>query len=91
MSIPAHRTGPGEPVTLPFLRLESSECYFVDEFLPTPDNLVFGKNAGIFLRYYTYHAANYKTWDREKVMLAFYSKDNHCWSLFEEYIASRFF
>jgi hypothetical protein len=53
--------------------------------MPTPDSLVTGKNGGLWLRYYTYSSAIYKVWNKEKIMLAFFSKDNRCWSLFEEY------
>lgn len=79
------------PVTLPFLRLEAGECYYVDDFLPTPDSLVTGKNAGLFLRYYTYKSANYKSWSEKQLMLSFYSRDNRCWSLFDEYSDSNLF
>jgi hypothetical protein len=88
--IPEKRKDLGLTVSLPFMRMESSECYYVDEFMPTPDNLVSGKSGGLHLRYYTYKSAIYKLWDEEKIMLAFYSKDSRCWSLFEEYATSRF-
>jgi hypothetical protein len=85
-SVPAEkRKDFGAPVALPFMRMEANECYFIDDFLPTPDLMVTGKSNGVYLRYYTYEAAVYKIWDRERVMLAFYSRDNRCWSLFEEY------
>jgi hypothetical protein len=75
------------PVVLPFLRLEQGgECYFIDDFMPTPDSLVMGKATGLSLRYYTYWNAQYKYWSEVGVMLSFYSRDNRCWSLFEEYI-----
>lgn len=80
----------GFTVELPFMRMESSECYYLDDFLPTPDNLVSGRNGGLYLRYYTYNSAIYKFWKEEKVMLAFYSRDQRCWSLFEEYATSGF-
>jgi hypothetical protein len=82
---PEKRKDFGAPVNLPFMRMEANECYFIDDFLPTPDLMVTGKSNGVYLRYYTYEAAIYKIWDKERVMLAFYSRDNRCWSLFEEY------
>lgn len=85
--VPEKRKDFGITVTLPFMRMEAGECYFVDDFMPTPDNLVTGRSGGLYLRYYTYKSAVYKVWDEEKVMLAFYSRDNRCWSLFEEYAA----
>jgi hypothetical protein len=82
---PERRKDAGLPVSLPFMRNDASECYYVDEFLPTPDKLVTGRSTGLFIRYYTYKQAIYKIWENEDIMLAFYSKDNRCWSLFEEY------
>ena len=87
--VPEKRKDFGITVTLPFMRMEAGECYFIDDFMPTPDNLVSGRSGGLWLRYYTYRSAVYKVWDEEKVMLAFYSRDNRCWSLFEEYAAGR--
>ena len=87
--VPEKRKDFGVTVSLPFMRMEAGECYFVDDFMPTPDNLVSGRSGGLWLRYYTYKSAVYKVWDEEKVMLAFYSRDNRCWSLFEEYAAGR--
>jgi hypothetical protein len=84
-SMPERRKELGHPVTLPFMRMESGECYYLDDFMPTPDSMVSGKSAGLHLRYYTFSSAIYKVWERERVMLAFYSRDNRCWSLFEEY------
>jgi hypothetical protein len=72
------------------MRMDGGECYYLDDFMPTPDNMVSGKSAGLFLRYYTFRSATYKAWERERIMLAFYSRDNRCWSLFEEYSTSRF-
>jgi hypothetical protein len=84
---PDKRPGPGGPVILPFLRLEQAgECYFIDDFLPVPDSMVTGKNAGLYLRYYTYWDAKYKVWSDKGIMLSFYSRDNRCWALFEEYV-----
>lgn len=90
IGIPEFRKDLGTPVSLPFLRMEPSECYYVDDFMPTPDNLVTGRNGGLYLRYYTYTNAIYKIWNKEKLMLAFFSKDNRCWSLFEEYATQKF-
>ena len=67
------------------MRMDATECYYLDDFMPTPDRLVTGRSSGVFLRYYNYDSAIYKIWDKDSVMLAFYSKDNRCWSLFEEY------
>lgn len=89
-SVPERRKEAGFAVTLPFMRMDGGECYYLDDFMPTPDNLVSGKSSGLFLRYYTFRSATYKTWEQERVMLAFYSRDNRCWSLFEEYSTGRF-
>lgn len=89
-SVPEKRKDAGFAVTLPFMRMDGGECYYLDDFMPTPDNLVSGKSSGLFLRYYTFRLATYKTWEQERVMLAFYSRDNRCWSLFEEYSTGRF-
>lgn len=84
------RGPPIVPVTLPFMRLEEAgECYFVDDFLPTPDSMVLGRSGGLYLRYYTYWNARYKFWSEVGIMLSFYSRDNRCWSLFEEYVLPR--
>ena len=72
-------------VSLPFLKNSPNECYFLDEFMPMPDGMVSGKNGSLDLRYYTYKTANYKEWRLEEIMLAFYSNNGRCWSLFEEY------
>jgi len=78
---------PPAPVVLPFLRLaQAGECYYLDDFMPTPDSLVTGKNGNLHLRYYNYRYARYKTWSETGIMLSFYSKDSRCWSLFEEYV-----
>jgi hypothetical protein len=78
------------PVSLPFMRLESGgECYFIDDFMPTPDTIVYGKTSGLYLRYYTYWNARYKYWSEVGIMLSFYSRDSRCWSLFEEYVLPR--
>lgn len=88
-TVPENRKDLGRPVSIPFMRMEASECYFVDDFMPTPDNLVTGRSGGLFLRYYVYRSAIYKIWEDEKIMLAFYSRDNRCWSLFEEYSSKK--
>ena len=84
-TVPEERKDMGAAVDLPFMRMEASECYFLDDFLPTPDSLVTGRSHGLFLRYYVYNSAVYKVWKNEKLFLAFFSRDNQCWSLFEEY------
>ena len=84
-TVPEVRKDLAAPIALPMMRVEPTECYFLDDFLPTPDNMVTGRTGGMYLRYYTYKSAIYKFWERESVMLAFYSRDNRCWSLFEEY------
>ena len=89
--VPEKRKDMGMTVSLPFMRMEAGECYYLDDFMPTPDNLVSGRSGGLFLRYYTFKSAVYKVWDEEKVMLAFYSRDSRCWSLFEEYAATKLF
>ncbi|KAB8027738.1 hypothetical protein [Fluviispira multicolorata] len=84
------RGPPPQPVNLPFLRLEQAgECYYIDDFLPTPDSLVNGKTSNLYLRYYTYWNARYKYWSEVGIMLAFYSRDMRCWALFEEYALPR--
>ena len=72
-------------VDLPFIKNTADECYYLDEFMPVPDGLVNGRSRSLNLRYYTYRAANYKDWESRHVILSFYSQDNKCWSLFEEY------
>lgn len=70
---------------LPFIKNSPNECYYLDEFMPTPDNMVTGKSGTLSLRYYTYKEATFKDWTRSKIILSFYSSDERCWSLFEEY------
>lgn len=89
-TIPENRKDLAFPIELPFMRMEPQECYYLDDFMPTPDKLVTGLSNGLYLRYYTYNSAIYKFWEKEKVMLAFYSRDQRCWSLFEEYAKSGF-
>ncbi|MCX6128709.1 MAG: hypothetical protein NTX25_06545 [Proteobacteria bacterium] len=73
------------PVKLPYLKNTANECYYVDEFMPVPDNLVTGLSGALKLRYYTYKFANYKDWAQREIVLSFYSRDDKCWSLFEEF------
>ena len=72
-------------VALPFLKNTPNECYYLDDFMPVPNNMVTGKSGSLSLRYYTYNAASYKDWQEKQIILSFYSKDSRCWSLFEEY------
>ena len=72
------------PVHIPYLKNTANECYYLDEFMPVPDNLVTGLSGSLKLRYYTFKAANYKDWAEREVVLSFYSRDDKCWSLFEE-------
>lgn len=74
-----------DAVYLPFLKNSANECYYLDDFMPTPDGLVSGKSGSLDLRYYSYRTANYKEWRLKEIMLSFYSKNGRCWSLFEEY------
>ena len=75
----------GDPVHLPFLKNTANECYYLDEFMPVPDGMVAGKSGSLDLRYYSYKMANYKEWRLKGIMLSFYSRNGHCWSLFEEF------
>ena len=70
--------------SLPYLKNTPNECYFLDEFMPAPSNLVTGKTRGLDIRYYTYNSIKYKDIEASQVVLSFYSKDHRCWSLFEE-------
>ena len=74
-----------ETVRLPTLKNSANECYYLDEFMPTPDGMVSGKTGAMNLRYYSYKAATYKEWKGVQINLAFYSSDMRCWSLFEEF------
>ena len=74
-------------VVLPFLKNSPNECYFLDEFMPAPNNLVTGRSGSLNLRYYTYNLATYKEWGKHRIILSFYSTDLQCWSLFEEFYA----
>lgn len=81
---------PEEPVALPFLKNTPNECYFLDEFMPAPQRMVSGKSGSSKLRYYVYNLADYKNSQYDQVVLAFYSGDERCWSLYEErYIKNR--
>jgi hypothetical protein len=77
------------PVQVPFVRNSANECYYLDEFMPVPDSLVSGESGAMKLRYYTYDFANYKDWIDRKIVLSFYSRDDKCWSLFEEFYIVR--
>ena len=72
-------------LVLPFIKNSANECYYLDEFMPTPDNLVTGRTGSLSLRYYTYKHATFKDWQKKNIVLSFYSQDERCWSLFEEY------
>ncbi len=73
------------PVKLPYLKNTANECYYLDEFMPVPDNLVTGLSGALKLRYYAFKFANYKDWNEREIVLSFYSRDDKCWSLFEEF------
>ena len=79
------RVKTADSVQLPYIKNSANECYYLDEFMPTPDAMVTGKSGVLNLRYYNYKAAAYKDWEQKHVVLSFYSHDAHCWSLFEEY------
>lgn len=74
-----------EPVSIPFLKNSANECYYLDEFMPVPTEMVTGRTGSMDLRYYNYKLANYKEWELTGIMLKFYSRNGRCWSLFEEY------
>lgn len=74
-------------VHLPSLEREGSQsCYVIEDLLPKPNLLKKEQTSQFSLRYYTYTNAQYKDWKSVGVVLAFYSVDNHCWSLFDEYV-----
>ena len=77
------------PVQVPYIRNSANECYYLDEFMPVPDSLVSGESGAMKLRYYTYSIANYKDWENREIILSFYSRDEKCWSLFEEFYLIR--
>ena len=72
-------------VQLPYMKNSSNECYYLDEFMPTPDALITGRSGTLALRYYSYKGATYKQWENTRINLSFYSNDMRCWSLFEEF------
>ena len=74
-----------QPVNVPYLKNNANECYFLDDFMPTPDGMVSGRSGALNLRYYSYKIASYKELKSVKINLAFYSSDQRCWSLFEEF------
>lgn len=74
-----------ETVQIPFMKNSANECYYLDDFMPLPETMVTGRYGALRLRYYTFKAANYKKWRDHQVVLSFYSLDDNCWSLFEEY------
>ena len=80
---------PSDSVQLPFIKNSANECYYLDEFMPIPDNMVTGKSGPVSLRYYTYKTANYKEWSDQSIVLSFYSQDSKCWSLFEEFLVTQ--
>jgi hypothetical protein len=82
------RTKTADNVNLPFIKNSANECYYLDEFMPLPDGMVTGKAGSLSLRYYNYKAASFKDWQDKQIVLAFYSSDDRCWSLFEEYYVS---
>ena len=60
-----------EFVQIPYIKNTSNECYYLDEFMPTPDSLVAGRSGRMNLRYYTYKTANYKDWEKQHIILSF--------------------
>jgi hypothetical protein len=78
------------PVTvqIPFMKNSSNECYFLDEFMPTPDAMITGRNGNLALRYYSFKGATYKEWQNTRINLSFYSHDMKCWSLYEEFYSA---
>lgn len=78
-----------QALLVPYIKNSPNECYYLDEFMPIPNNLVTGKSGSLSLRYYTYNRASYKDWhNKNQIILSFYSKDAQCWSLYEEYYVS---
>jgi hypothetical protein len=77
-----------DSVELPFFKNTPNECYYLDEFMPVPDGLVSGRHGAMTVRYYSYHRARYKDFLDRRIVLSFYSNDDHCWSLFEEYYSN---
>jgi hypothetical protein len=79
------RAGKSDAVYLPFIKNTPNECYYIDDFMPVPDGMVRGKTGSLNIRYYSYKSATYKDWEQKHIILSFYSQDDRCWSLFEEY------
>lgn len=78
-----------DPVELPLMLNTSQQCYYIDAFLPLPNNILSGK-AGLYaFRHYFYNNANYKEWVESPIALSFYSADAQCWSLYEEFTFRR--
>jgi hypothetical protein len=75
-----------EGIAIPFIKTTPNECYYLDEFMPTPNSLVTGRSGSMKLRYYTYNSASYKDWTNKKIVMSFYSKDDICWSMFNEHL-----
>ena len=73
------------PVDLPLLINTANECYYIEDFLPVPNNILSGQSGKYAVRKYFYKNANYKDKLETDMMLSFYSKDGRCWSLYEEY------
>ena len=73
------------PVVLPYIKNTANECYYLDDFMPVPDSMVTGEAGLLRVRYYTYKFANYRNWQNREIVLSFYSRDEKCWSLFEEF------
>jgi len=83
-----HDMGAGRiAVTLPLMQVaDSGECYYLDNFMPTPNSIQEGKSGGLYTRHYTYRAAIFKDYSLVNVTLSFYSPDKTCWSLWRETI-----
>ena len=77
-------------VAIPTLQLaDTGECYYLDDFMPTPESLIEGKSGGLYTRHYSYKGASFKEYARVNMVLSFYSSDKRCWSLFRESIIPR--
>ena len=88
-SMPYSKKYADEGLVLPFIKNSPNECYYLDEFMPVPNNLVLGKTGSLNIRYYSYNSALYKDWPESQIVLSFYSKDDKCWSLYEEYFVAQ--
>lgn len=74
-------------VDLSFLQTcDMRECYYLDDFMPTPDSLTAGKSGGLYTRHYNYTKAVYHDNLEGHIILSFYSPDKSCWTLFRESI-----